>query len=55
MLRHTREGKCEQCRAVVLYYIRESEILRALEFRRLKVQQDRAFSISALGSWPIAH
>jgi hypothetical protein len=26
MLRHIREDKCEQCRKVVLFYDRESEI-----------------------------
>jgi len=28
MLRHIKQDKCEQCRAVVLYLIRESEIDR---------------------------
>jgi hypothetical protein len=34
MLRHIREDKCEQCRALVLYLERESEIDRFLRRSR---------------------
>ena len=36
MLRHIKQDKCEQCRAAVLYHIRESEIDRFLRRSRDK-------------------